>query len=198
MRLVSPSMSWHHHGLVSDQIDNMCTSAPTKLTSPSLEHPLKALSLDSPTRHSRPNIPLESLPVHLQVLRCSLVQRITRVRLEEQKLQAHDDGVQVEHGLPIFAQNVEADLALEIDVGVVDLLLAEDFGRVVREILVDGEGEGEAATFVHAFVRLDCEREVEDVVRVGKIGLHGRAEGEFGKIFLYAELGGGDLLLLGS
>jgi len=61
---------------------------------------------------------------------------------------------------------------------VVDLLQALDLGRVVGEILVDGEGEVEGAGLVHALVGLDGEGEVEDVVRVGKAHLHRAAERE--------------------
>ncbi len=36
------------------------------------------------------------------------------------------------------------------------------------EVLVDSEVEVESSTLVHAFIRLDGEGEVQDVVRVGK------------------------------
>lgn len=49
----------------------------------------------------------------------------------------------------------------------------------MREVLVNGEGEGETAAFVHALVRLDGEGEVEDIVGVWEVCLHGGAEGEF-------------------
>lgn len=58
-------------------------------------------------------------------------------------------------------------------------MLAEDLGRFVREVLVDSEGEGETAAFVHALVRLDGEGEVENIVGVWEVCLHGGAEGEF-------------------
>ena len=91
-------------------------------------------------------------------------------------LQPHDDGVEVEHGLPVLAQDVEAHVALEVDVGVVDLLRALDLGRVVREVLVDGEAEVEGAVLVQPFVRLDGQGEVERVVRVREVRAHGAAQ----------------------
>lgn len=58
----------------------------------------------------------------------------------------------------------------------VDLLCALDFWRVVWEVLVDLEVESEASALVHALVRVDCELEVEDIVGVGEVRLHRRAE----------------------
>ena len=64
----------------------------------------------------------------------------------------------------------------------VDFLHTFHFWRVVREVLVDGEAEGEGAGGVHAFVGVDGQGEVEDVVGVGEVRAHGRAEGELGEI----------------
>ena len=54
----------------------------------------------------------------------------------------------------------------------VDLLFAFHFGRIMWEVLIDGEGEMEGSAFVHALIRLDRKCEVEDVVWVGKGGFH--------------------------
>lgn len=51
----------------------------------------------------------------------TFVERIIGIRLEEQVLQADHDRVEVEDGLPIFAEDVEADIAFQVDVRVVDL-----------------------------------------------------------------------------
>jgi hypothetical protein len=98
----------------------------------------------------------------------TLVQRVVGVGLEEEVLQADHDGVEVEHGLPVLAQDVEAHVALEIDIGMVDLARATsalpwretsgrahllktlDLRRVVRVVVVDGKGEVEGARLVHA------------------------------------------------
>lgn len=147
-------------------------------TSRSLEHPIKSLAPHRPAAQTTPDIPLEALPVDLQVLRRLLVQRVARVRLEEQELQADHHRVQVQHGLPVLAQDVQAHVPLEVDVRVVDLLRALDFRRIVGEVLVDGEAEVEAPALVHALVWVDGERKVEDVVRVGEVCLHCCAERE--------------------
>ena len=110
-----------------------------------------------------------------QVLGGLLVEGVGGVGLEEEELQADDDGVEVEHGLPVLAQDVEAHLALEVDVRVVDGLLAPHLGRLVRVVLVHREREREPAPVVAPLVRLDLQHEVEDVVRVREVHLHRRA-----------------------
>jgi hypothetical protein len=52
----------------------------------------------------------------------------------------------------------------------------------VRIVIVHREREDETATLVHPLVRLDGEREVEDIVRIWERSLHGAAEREFTKI----------------
>jgi hypothetical protein len=140
------------------------------------QHPVERLSLDLTTAHRRADVPPETVSVGHEVVGGFLVQRIAGVGLEEEELQAHDDGVEVEHRLPVLAQDVEADVALEVDVGVVDLLFALDFRRLVGEVLADGEGEVELAAFVETLVGRDGEGEVEDVVRVGECCLHSARE----------------------
>jgi hypothetical protein len=139
-------------------------------------HPVERLSLDLATAHGRAHVPPEAVPVGHEVVGGFLVQRIAGVGLEEEKLQPHDDGVEVEDGLPVFAQDVEADVAFEVDVGVVDLLFALDLWRLVREVLADGEGEVELAAFVEALVGRDGKGEIEDIVRVWEGSLHGARE----------------------
>lgn len=149
---------------------------------PLLNHPIKPNLLDLPTRHGRPHIPLEALPVHPQILRRLLIQRIRRVGLQEQKLQPDNHGVQVQHGLPVLAQDVQTHVPFQVDVGMVDLLHALHLGRIVREVLVDGECECECSGAVHAFVGLDGEDEVLDVVGVGEGHFHRAAQRELGQI----------------
>jgi hypothetical protein len=148
------------------------------------EHPVKRFPLDLPTTHRRAHIPLEPIPVRHQVVRSLLVQRIASIRFQEQKLQSHHDSVQVKNRLPVLAQDIEADIPLEVDVGVVDLLFTLYFRRFVGEVLADGEGEVELAAFVEAFVGGDSEGKVEDVVGVGEGGFHGRGEGKFGEVWV--------------
>lgn len=64
----------------------------------------------------------------------------------------------------------------------IDRLRALHLGRFVREILIDVESEDEGATFVETFVRVDREREVENIVGVREGGFHRCAEGKFVEI----------------
>jgi hypothetical protein len=59
----------------------------------------------------------------------TLVERVIGVRFEEQVLQSDHDGVEVENGFPVFAKDVQAHVALEVEVRVVDLVRARS-GRV--------------------------------------------------------------------
>lgn len=51
----------------------------------------------------------------------TLVQRIVRIGLEEKVLKADHDRVEIEHRLPVFAKDVEANVTVQIDVWVIDL-----------------------------------------------------------------------------
>jgi hypothetical protein len=51
----------------------------------------------------------------------TLVQWIVRVRLQEQVLEADHNRVEVEHWFPVFTEDVQAYVALEVYVGVVNL-----------------------------------------------------------------------------
>lgn len=87
-------------------------------------------------------------------------------------LKADHDRIQIQDGLPVFTQDVQTHVALEVDVGVVDELCALDLGRIVWEVLVDLELELEQSALVHALVRLDVEVEVQDVVGVREGSAH--------------------------
>lgn len=52
----------------------------------------------------------------------TFVEWIIGIRLQEEILQSDHDGVEVENRLPVFSQNVQAHVSLEINVGVVDLV----------------------------------------------------------------------------
>lgn len=57
----------------------------------------------------------------------------------------------------------------------VDLLRTLDLRGIMGKVLIDGKLEVEYASFIHSFIRLDCESEVQDVVRVGKMCPHSTA-----------------------
>lgn len=61
----------------------------------------------------------------------------------------------------------------------IDLLCAFDLWRIVREVLVDGEVETEAAAFVHSLIRFDGQGKVQDIIGVWKGCFHSAAESAF-------------------
>lgn len=64
----------------------------------------------------------------------TLVQRVVGVGFEEEVLQSDHDGVEVEDGLPVFAQDVQAHVSFEVKVGVVDLRGARVSSGEVEEV----------------------------------------------------------------
>ena len=99
----------------------------------------------------------------------TLVQRIVRIRFEEEVLQSNHHRIQVEHRFPVFSKDVQTNVALKVDIWVVDLMrrcvkdcvfsrrydsylrYAFDLWWVVWIICVDCKRESESATLVHAF-----------------------------------------------
>lgn len=98
----------------------------------------------------------------------TLIERVVCVRLEEEVLQSHHDRVEVQHWLPVLAKDVQAHVALEVDIWMVDLcdslrqyalgnmhantyfLRALDLWWLVWVIVVDHKGEDKRAALVHA------------------------------------------------
>ena len=116
-----------------------------------------------PASESLANRDLEFPAVLIEHAGSFLIERVVRIRLEHQELQAHDDGLDREHGLPVLAQYVQAYVPLHVDVRMEDRRLAEHLGCVVRVRLRDLKVEDESATLVDALVRLDGDLEVQKV-----------------------------------
>lgn len=51
----------------------------------------------------------------------TLVQRIVRIWFEEEVLQSNHHRIQVEYWFPVFSKNVQTNVALEINIWMVDL-----------------------------------------------------------------------------
>ena len=82
---------------------------------------------------------------------------------------AVDDRVDVEYRLPVLPQNVEADVALQIDVRVEDFGVAVDLGRLVRVHGRDGEREVVRRALPEARVRRHDDVEFGQIIGVGKL-----------------------------
>lgn len=149
----------------------------------SLEAPLKVRVPDvTPTQTLR-YVALEQTTVRLQDLGRILVQRVIGIGLQEQVLQAVHDRVDGQHGLPVLPQDVQADVALQIDVRVIDLGLALDLGRFMGIAGAHLEVEPETTAFVEALVRTDDELEVEQVIGVRELGRAGLGQVQFVEIW---------------
>lgn len=89
---------------------------------------------------------------------------------------------------PIFTQvntkqRSQADVPLQIQIRVVNLLQALDLGRLMRVIGVDHKGKSEDTALVDAFVRSNSEFKIEDVVGVWKDSFHCRGKVEFSQVW---------------
>lgn len=100
-----------------------------------LQHAIKGDALDRSSTHSCACIALEAFSVGSEILSGLLVERIGSIRLEEEELHANDDSIEVENWFPVLSQDVETDVALEIDVWMVDLLCTLHFGRLQRSAM---------------------------------------------------------------
>lgn len=94
-------------------------------------------------------------------------------------LQPHNNSVQIQHWLPILPQYVQANIALQVNVWMIDFLRALHLRRIVGEVLIDREVEVKRSTLVHALIRFDRQGEVENIIWVGERGFHRFAECAF-------------------
>lgn len=74
---------------------------------------------------------------------------------QEKKLQAIDYRIDGQYWIPVLAQNIEANVALEVDVGVIHLGAAFDLRRLMRVVGADAEVEHETAVPVEALIGRD-------------------------------------------
>ena len=70
-----------------------------------------------------------------------MVERIVGIGLVKQIDQTINDCIDIQDGSPILSQNVQTDLALQINVGMVNVRLALDLGWRVGVVSRDVEDE---------------------------------------------------------
>lgn len=75
------------------------------------------------------------------------------VWLSKQTLQAQEDGLDGVRSSPLILQDIQADTAREINVGVVDRCLEDDGGSAVWVGGWEGEGELEGKSSIWSLVR---------------------------------------------
>jgi hypothetical protein len=69
-------------------------------------------------------------------------------------LQPHDHRIQIQDRLPVLTQDVQANVALKVDVRVVDLLRTLNLRRLMREVRVDRERKVERSALIHSYTQL--------------------------------------------
>ena len=111
-----------------------------------------------------------------------MIQRIVGIRFVKQENQSVNDGVDVQHRLPILTQNVQTHLPLEVDVGMVNLGIAVDFGGCVRVVIGYVEFEFVGRVLPKARVRRYRNLEDGEIVGVWKFDVGDSPSIELGDI----------------
>jgi len=158
-----------------------------------LQTPLEVDSIKGATFHGLLHILLKDPAVCLELNRSLLVEGILRVRFQEEILKTIDYGVDCQHWFPVLSENVETDVALEVDVRVVNLRLALHLWWFVGICGSYFEGECEYSAPVEALIGVDDKLEVEQIVNVGELCLAGLR-----KLQLIQVLGDPELCCAGS
>ena len=116
------------------------------------EDPVECHASYASTSHAVPDPPLETISVFCQIFCRIFVQWVACIWFEKQELHPYDRRVQVEDWLPLFSEDIQAHVALEINIWVVDLLRAFYFWWLVGIILAHVERKVKDAAFVDAFI----------------------------------------------
>lgn len=119
-----------------------------------------------------------------------MVQRVVGVWLKEEENQAHNDVADVEDGLPVSPEDIEANVAIHVDVGVVDGRVAVDRGRLVRVLRRDAHGEVVLATAPNGVL---LPRQVHVQLKLHDVGLVHNHLHEGGRVEILHVLGQTDL-----
>ena len=100
-----------------------------------------------------------------------MVERVVGVGLQEQKVEAEDDCTDAKDGLPVCTQDVQTHIALQVNIGVVDLGVAVHLGRLMRVVSRHCEGEVVLCSTPQGRPFLDCQINIElhDVIRLSEV-----------------------------
>lgn len=71
----------------------------------------------------------------------TFVQRVVSIGFQEKVLQSDDHAVDVQHGFPVFSQNVKANVSFKVNVRVVDLQRQRENRHAKSEGRFEGEFE---------------------------------------------------------
>ncbi len=110
------------------------------------------------------------------------VERIIRVGFVEQINHSINHRVDVQHRLPFFAQNIQAHVSFQIDIGVIYFSAASDFRRFVGIQSGNGDSEHVLGPRPEARVRGNSDGEIGEVVGIGKVDLRNGSTIQLGNI----------------
>ena len=105
---------------------------------------------------------MEVLPVAPQLFRRFLVERVVRIRIEEEEKQADSHRVEIQDRVPLFAQDIQAYISIEIKIGMVYPLEALDLRRIMGVVIVHRDAKSKCTSLVDALVRTHDELELHD------------------------------------
>ena len=98
-----------------------------------------------------------------------VVERVIRIGFVKQINEAVNDRIDIENGLPILAQNIQAHFSLQINVGVVYFCVAFHLWRRVRVMRGDGESKVVRRSFPVATVGGNRNLKRSQVISVWKV-----------------------------
>lgn len=98
-----------------------------------------------------------------------LVERVSGIRFEHEVEKSVNNGGNREDGFPVFAEDVEANVAVKVDVGMVDRRFAFNFGRIVGIEWFDEECEFESGIFPEPFIGANVYVKVHDIVGIREV-----------------------------
>ena len=111
------------------------------------------------------------------------VERVVRIWLVEEINETVDHSVDVQHWLPLLAENVQTHVSFQVDIGVIYLRAAGYFRGLVRVQRGDGNGEHVLGAAPEAGVRRDGDIEISQVIGIREINLCDRPAVQISNIY---------------
>ena len=149
-----------------------------------LHHLGKPHAVNASTHHRLSHVCFKIRRRLHQILRRFAIQRVARVWIDEQKQQTKNDARHRLYRAPIFAQNVQANVPLRVQVWMVDFLVAQNLRRFVRVRIRDLERKRKRAASPIVFARFNFDPKVHQVaLPVRKLDRHPFFEFQFGQIW---------------
>ena len=125
-----------------------------------------ALATDDFASERALHILLKAVGVLAELRGRLVIERVVWVRLEEEEDKAHDHVSDVKHGLPVGSQNIQADVALHVNVRMVHVGVAVDDRGFVGVLRGHAHGEIELSANPDAVLlpgQVHCETELHNV-----------------------------------